>query len=82
MDVSVTEAKNKLPQLLEAVERGERVTIRRHGRVIADLAQPADRWAPRFGTLQGVVKMTPEQVHEATRSMTEDETEAFLRERR
>jgi len=78
MDVSVTEAKYKLSRLLAAVELGERVAIRRHGRVIAELVQPTVRKAPRFGTLKGLVKMTPEQVHEATRPMTEAEVEEFL----
>lgn len=82
MNVSVTEAKNKLTQLLAAVEKGERVAIRRHGRVIAELVQPTVRRAPRFGTLKGLVEMTPEQVHEATRPMTETEAEAFLQGRR
>lgn len=81
MNVSVTEAKNKLTQLLAAVEQGERVTIRRHGRVIAELVQPSVRRAPRFGTLKGLVEMTAEQVHEATRPMTEAEAEAFLQGR-
>lgn len=78
MNVSVTEAKNKLTQLLTAVERGERVFIRRHGRVIAELVQPSAKRAPRFGTLKGVVQMTPEQVREATRPMKKEEAEAFL----
>jgi antitoxin (DNA-binding transcriptional repressor) of toxin-antitoxin stability system len=82
MDVSVTEAKNKLTQLLSAVEHGERVAIRRHGRVIAELVQPSARRVPRFGTLKGLVEMTPEQFHEATRPMTEAEAEAFLNGRR
>jgi antitoxin (DNA-binding transcriptional repressor) of toxin-antitoxin stability system len=81
MDVSVTEAKNKLTQLLTAVENGERVSIRRHGRVIAELVQPSARRAPRFGTLKGVVQMTPEQVREATRPLTMEEAEAFLQGR-
>ena len=78
MDVSVTEAKKKFSHLLAAVEHGERVTIRRHGRVIAELVPPTVRRVPRFGTLKGVVNMTSEQVHEATRPMTEEETEVFL----
>jgi prevent-host-death family protein len=79
MNVSVTEAKNKLTQLLTAVERGERVTIRRHGRIVAELVQPSARRAPKFGTLNGVVHMSPEQFRDATRPMTEEESEAFLR---
>jgi antitoxin (DNA-binding transcriptional repressor) of toxin-antitoxin stability system len=81
MNVSVTEAKNKLTQLLAAVEQGERVSIRRHGRVIAELVQPSANRKPKFGTLKGVVQMTPEQVREATRPMTAEESEAFLQGR-
>lgn len=81
MNVSVTEAKNKLTQLLAAVEQGERVTIRRHGRVIAELVQPSARRLPTFGTLKGVVQMTPEQFDEATRPMTVEEAEAFTQGR-
>ena len=40
------------------------------------------REAPKFGTLKGFVEMTPEQVHEATRPMTEAEAQAFLQGRR
>lgn len=79
--MSVSEAKNKLTQLLAAVEQGERVTIRRHGRVIAELVQPSARRAPKFGTLKGLVQMTPEQLHEATRPMTEAEADTFLKGR-
>lgn len=78
MEVSVTEAKNKLTQLLAAVEQGERVSIKRHGRVIAELVQPSARRAPKFGTLKGLVPMTPEQFYEATRPMTAKESEAIL----
>lgn len=78
MNVSVTEAKNKLTQLLAAVEQGERVSIRRHGRVIAELVQPSARRVPKFGTLKGLVQMTPGQFSEATRPMAMEEAEAFL----
>lgn len=78
MNVSVTEAKNKLTQLLAAVEQGERVSIWRHGRVVAELVQPSSRRAPKFGTLRGLVRMTPEQFHEATRPMTAEVSEAIL----
>ena len=81
MTVSVTEAKNKLTQLLMAVEKGERVTIERHGRVIAEIVKPSVRKAPKFGTLSGVVHMTPEQFHEATRPMTDEEADDFLKGR-
>lgn len=77
MTVSVTEAKNKLTQLLAAVEKGERVTIERHGHAIAEIVKPAQR-RPKFGTLKGIIHMTPEEFHEATRPMTDEEVEAFL----
>jgi antitoxin (DNA-binding transcriptional repressor) of toxin-antitoxin stability system len=79
--VSVTEAENKLTQLLAAVERGERVSIRRHGRIIGELVQPTTRRTPKFGTLKGMVRMTPEQFRKATRPMTAKEVDAFLRGR-
>jgi antitoxin (DNA-binding transcriptional repressor) of toxin-antitoxin stability system len=78
MVVSVTEAKNKLTQLLMAVEKGERVTIERHGRAIAEIARPVARRKPKFGTLAGVVQMSPDQFDAATRPMSGDEADAFL----
>jgi antitoxin (DNA-binding transcriptional repressor) of toxin-antitoxin stability system len=81
MNVSVTESKNKLTQLLTAVERGERVTIERHGHIIAEIVKPSTRRVPNFGTLKGVLQMTEEQFREATRPMTEKEVDAFLRGR-
>ena len=78
MTVSVTEAKNRLTQLLTAVENGERVTIERHGRVIAEIVKPSGKRVPKFGTLKSAVHMTPEQFHKATRPMTDGEVDAFL----
>jgi antitoxin (DNA-binding transcriptional repressor) of toxin-antitoxin stability system len=78
MIVSVTEAKKRLTHLLAAVAQGERVSIRRYGRVIAELVQPASRRAPKFGALKGLVPMTPEQFREATRPMTVEESAAIL----
>jgi antitoxin (DNA-binding transcriptional repressor) of toxin-antitoxin stability system len=71
-------SENKLTQLLTAVDKGERVTIERHGHTIAEIVKPSARRIPRFGTLKGVVQMSPEQVREATRSMTAEEIEGFL----
>jgi len=81
MTVSVTEAKNKLTQLLTAVEKGELVTIERHGRIIAEIVKPSSKKVPKFGTLKGIVHMTPEQFHEATRPMTDEESDSFLQGR-
>ena len=78
MTVSVTQAKNKLTQLLMAVEKGERVTIERHGHIIAEIVKPSAKRVPEFGTLKGIVHMTRKQFQEATRPMTDDEVDAFL----
>lgn len=59
MKVSVAEAKNKLTQLIQQVEKGERVTICRHGLPIVDLVRTGseDRKPRRFGTLRGKIKI-------------------------
>ena len=57
MMVSVAEAKNSLTQLLQAVERGEHITICRHGKPIVDLvpSKAEGRKARVFGASRGVV---------------------------
>jgi prevent-host-death family protein len=42
-EVGAFEAKNKLSALLDEVERGEEVTITRHGRPVARLVPPKGR---------------------------------------
>lgn len=42
-EIQASEAKTHLPQLLDAVERGETVRITRHGRPIARLVPEARR---------------------------------------
>lgn len=60
MDVSIAEAKNRLTQLIRAVERGEPVVITRHGKPVAQLAPPpAARRQVRFGTLRGRIRVKP-----------------------
>lgn len=39
-EVGAYHAKTHLAQLLDRVERGERITITRHGRVVAELRPP------------------------------------------
>ena len=78
MTVSVTEAKNKLTQLLTEVEKGERIIIERHGRSVAEIVKPCPKRTPKFGTLKGLVHITPEQFHEATRPLTVEEADAFF----
>jgi prevent-host-death family protein len=60
MDVSIVETKNRLTQLIRAVERGEPVVITRHGKAVAQLAPPpAARRQVRFGTLRGRIRAKP-----------------------
>jgi prevent-host-death family protein len=42
-EIQASEAKTHLPQILDAVERGETVVITRHGRPIARLVPEAER---------------------------------------
>ncbi|HEX4770623.1 MAG TPA: type II toxin-antitoxin system prevent-host-death family antitoxin [Bryobacteraceae bacterium] len=39
MQVSMADAKNKLPELIKAVENGEPVTITRHGQPVVDIVR-------------------------------------------
>lgn len=48
---SVAEAKNRLPALIAAAERGEPVTITRHGRPVAEL-RPVGSRQPRPMTVE------------------------------
>ena len=77
MKVSVAEAKSRLTQLIQSVERGERVTICRHGHPVADLvpAKPDERRSPLFGTLRGKV---PPIEPRALEPMTSEEVDAFI----
>jgi prevent-host-death family protein len=61
MLVSVHAAKTNLSKLLEAVARGERVTIARHGTPVAELV-PARPNRVRFGRLKGKVPPPPEDL--------------------
>lgn len=54
--VGAYEAKTHLPALLARVERGERVTITRHGRPIAQLI-PADPTSPIESVLTEMLEM-------------------------
>lgn len=59
-EVGTFEAKNKLSELLDLVERGEEVTITRHGKEIARLVPPrgaVNREAARAAA-QGIREMS------------------------
>ena len=57
MDVSIAEAKNRLPELIRAVEAGEQVVITRHGKPVAQLAPPpAGRRRIRWGCMRNRIQ--------------------------
>lgn len=60
MDVSIAEAKNRLPELIRAVESGEEIIITRHGRPVAQLTgPPAERRRARLGGMRDRIQLPP-----------------------
>ena len=60
MDVSVAEARNRLPELIHAVEEGEKVVITRHGKPVAQIAPlPPERRQVRLGGMKNRIKLLP-----------------------
>ena len=59
MQVSVADAKNKLPELIKAVEQGEPVTICRRGVPVVDVVPTKEpsRKKPKLGTLRGKIRI-------------------------
>ena len=60
MDVSVADAKNRLPELIRAMENGEEVVITRHGKPVAQLAPaPRERRPIRWGAMRDRIRLLP-----------------------
>lgn len=60
MDFSTGDAKNRLTELIRAVEAGEQVIITRHGKPVAQLvAPPPERRKVIFGGMKGRIKFYP-----------------------
>jgi prevent-host-death family protein len=60
MEVSTAEAKNRLPELIRAVEDGEQVVITRHGRPVAQIAPPPlGRRKPVLGGMKDRIRLLP-----------------------
>ena len=61
MDVTLAEAKERLTELIEAVERGENVVITRDGKPVAQLGLPLPgaRRQVRFDTMRGRIHLKP-----------------------
>jgi prevent-host-death family protein len=59
MQVSVADAKNKLPELIKAVENGEPVTICRRGVPVVDIVRTRKTGLKKrpLGTLKGKIKI-------------------------
>jgi prevent-host-death family protein len=77
MQVSVADAKNRLPELVRAVEDGEPVTICRRGVPVVDIVRTKKPTGKKrtLGTLKGKI-----QVFDPNwwKPMTDEEVEAFL----
>jgi antitoxin (DNA-binding transcriptional repressor) of toxin-antitoxin stability system len=80
MQVSVADAKNKLPALIKAVEDGEPVTICRRGVPVVDMVRTRkpSRKKPMLGTLRAKIQILDP---DWWKPMTEEEVEAFLGDR-
>jgi prevent-host-death family protein len=77
MQVSVAEAKNRLPELLKAVEDGEQITITRRGVPVVDMVRaknPRKKKLP-FGMLRDRIV-----IHDPDwwKPMSDEEVEKFL----
>lgn len=60
MDVSVTEAKNRLAQLIRAVEEGASFVITRNGKPVAQLAPPPPaRRKVQFDGMRDRIRLLP-----------------------
>jgi prevent-host-death family protein len=77
MQFSVADAKNKLPELIKAVEDGEHVTICRRGVPVVDIVrtQKPKQEKPMFGTLRGKIEILDSNWW---KPMTEDEIESLF----
>ena len=60
MDFSIAEAKNRLPELIRAVEQGQKVIITRHGKPVAQLTPaPLERRQVRLGEMKDRIQLLP-----------------------
>jgi prevent-host-death family protein len=73
MDVSVHAAKTQLSKLLDLVEDGEEVVIKRHGRAVAQLVPVQKRRRSALGAMRGEFEM----VDGWEQALSDEEAEAF-----
>jgi antitoxin (DNA-binding transcriptional repressor) of toxin-antitoxin stability system len=69
--------KNKLPELIKAVENGESVTICRRGAPVADIVRTKQphRKTRKLGTLKGKIQILDPKWW---KPMTDEETDPFV----
>jgi len=77
MQVNVADAKNKLPELIRAVEDGERVTICRRGVPVADIVRTKvpTRKKRKLGSLKGKIQILDP---DWWKPMADEEVDAFI----
>jgi prevent-host-death family protein len=77
MQVSVADAKNKLPELIKAVENGEPVTICRRGVPVVEIVRTKKPTRKKriLGALRGQIKIIDP---DWWKPMTDEEVEDFL----
>jgi len=77
MKVSVADAKNKLPELIKAVEDGEPVTICRRGVPVVDIVRTKKATGKKrlLGTLAGKIEVLDSNWW---KPMTDEEIQALL----
>jgi prevent-host-death family protein len=75
MEVSIYQARQKLSELVKRAERGEEITLTRHGRRVVQLVkvEPKKR---ELGGARGLIK---EIDPDWWKPMTDEEVEAFYR---
>jgi prevent-host-death family protein len=58
--VSVASAKDRLPELIRAVEAGEQIVITRHGKPVAQIAPPPrERKKVQLGEMADRIRLLP-----------------------
>ncbi len=77
MKVSVGDAKNRLSELLKAVEKGETITVCRHGKPIADIVRTkmSSGMKRKLGTGRGEVTFADP---DWWKPMSDEEADAFI----
>jgi prevent-host-death family protein len=77
MEVSVADAKNKLPELIKAVENGEPVTICRRGVPVVDIVRTKEPTRKKrvLGTLKGKIQILDQ---DWWKPMSDEEVDDFV----